>query len=134
MPGSISMAAGGNITPSSFLVLVSGSDRVVNVAGAGNKCVGISREWHRLPPWEGLDDGYIAILNDSVPHYDYGLDQEALLQLGGTVAVGDYLKSDASGHGVTASSDGDEYGAIAIEAGNVGDIVKVQMTRGMRGA
>jgi hypothetical protein len=134
MPGSFSLIAGGNVTPSSFVKLQSGTDRSAILCGAGDRCFGISKEWHRFPAWEGLDDGNIAISGESLAVYALPEDSEGYLQLGGTVAVGDYLKSDASGHGVTAGSDGDEYGAQAMEAGNSGDVVKVALVRGLRGA
>lgn len=133
MAGTTSLLAGGNITPSSFVKVLT-TDRTVVLCGAGDRCFGISKEWTRFPSWEGLQDGNIAISGESCPIYALPEDAEAFLEVNGTVAVGDYLKSDASGFGITAGSDGDEYGAQAIEAGVAGQVIKVKLVRGMRGA
>ena len=53
----------------------------------------------------------------------------ALLELGGTVAVGDYIKSDANGKGVKATlTTGiltEDVNAIALDAGDSGDVIEV---------
>ena len=133
MAGTVSLVAGGSITPSSFIKVLT-NDRQAVLCGAGDRCFGISKEWTRLVPWEGLNDGFIAVAGESLALYAMPADSEAYLRLGGTVAVGDYIKSDASGFGVTAGTDGDEYGAQALEAGVSGTIVKVALVRGQRGA
>jgi hypothetical protein len=50
------------------------------------------------------------------------------LTLGGTVTRGAKLKSDASGYGVTSSTDTEEYGAVALQSGVSGDIIEVLVT------
>lgn len=54
------------------------------------------------------------------------------LKLGGTVARGDYLKSDANGFGVVASADKDKYGAKAMASGVSGDVIPVEVIHGER--
>jgi len=50
---------------------------------------------------------------------------------GTAIAVGDYLKSDASGVGVKADTDKDLYGAMALEASAAaGDYILVILTHG----
>lgn len=49
--------------------------------------------------------------------------------LGGTVAYGDKVTSDANGAGVAATT-GQRYGGIALEAGDAGDTVTVEMEFG----
>ncbi len=51
------------------------------------------------------------------------------LKLGGTVTANAFLKSDASGQGVVAST-GDKYGAQAISAGVSGDLIAVRVISG----
>lgn len=54
----------------------------------------------------------------------------AKLLLAGTVAAGNFIKSNAAGAGVVASTDKDEYGARAEEAGVSGDIIAVEVMQG----
>lgn len=51
--------------------------------------------------------------------------------LGGTVAAGDKLTSDANGKAITTVTNKDNYGAIALHAGVAGDIVEVWVEQGM---
>lgn len=51
------------------------------------------------------------------------------LVLGGTVTYGQKLTSDANGAGVAATA-GQRYGAIALEGGDAGDTVTVEMEFG----
>lgn len=131
---SVSVIAGGNITPSRFVKMLTTADRQVVQATAGDRIFGVSKEWTRLPPWENLNDGFIAVLNESCPCYVLGVDSEAYVQAGGAITVGDYLKSDGSGKAVTASADGDEIGGLALEAATTDQIIKITLLRGMRGA
>jgi len=129
-----SFVAGGNIAPSRFVSLSTSSDRTVVQSGSGDTTViGISQIGTHLTPLLSLDDGFAAVAGENVKVYEPE-DHEGWLELGGTVASGDFLKPDANGKGVTASSDGDFYGAKAIQAGTVGQIVKVKPLLGFRGA
>ena len=56
----------------------------------------------------------------------------AKLLLSAAVARGAQLKSSNSGRGVPTTDDGDNVGAVALEAGNVGDVVQVLVTPGRR--
>lgn len=47
-----------------------------------------------------------------------------------TITSGELLKSDASGHGVHADTNNDNYGAIALEAGTTGQTITVLMEFG----
>lgn len=86
-------------------------------AVAGNKTVGILQD----APNTG-EHGAVAVQGGG-----------AKLKLGGTVAAGDYLKSDANGAGVVATVDKDEYGAKADVAGVSGDIIGVEVVQGQMG-
>lgn len=46
---------------------------------------------------------------------------------GGTIAVGDRVTSDGSGHAVATTTAGDEVVGIALEAGVDNDVVEVMM-------
>src|SRR5262249_39352494 len=114
-----------NIAPSRFVKRSTTADAQFLQAGAGDRIAGISQVGTRQTPYGGLDDGFCAIANENFHVFLPGVDKEAFLELGGTVSPGDYLKSDANGAGVTASS-GDEIGARAMVAGVAGQVVPVE--------
>ncbi len=124
---SFTKVASGNITPSSFVKLTTTAVGKVTLAGAGEKIFGISQEGSRRTPYGGLDDGYAAIAGENVRIYGPG-DGLCMLQLGGTVTIGDRLKSDASGFGVVTTTNLDEWGAIAHASGVSGELIPVQVT------
>mgnify|MGYP001579847087 CR=1 FL=1 len=47
------------------------------------------------------------------------------LKLGGTVAMGEYLKSDAAGKGIAVTADNDEIMAMALTSGDNNDLIAV---------
>ena len=53
------------------------------------------------------------------------------VKLGGTVASGDKLTSNASGVWIATTTDTDHYGAVAAEVGASGDLIEVFVERGM---
>ena len=118
----------GNISPSRF-VAISG-DSTAAQAGAGVRTIGISQEGQKKPPLPGETNVYCAEAGD--PFEVFGIGQECLLELGGTVTAGDPLKSDANGKGVTASGT-DLYGAIAKTGGASGEKVVCIVERGIFG-
>lgn len=126
MFGSFSKIANGNIAPCRFVRLDTTNEGRVVQSGAGEEVWGISQPYERRHTL--LSDGYAAIAGENVNVIGPG-DDEALLDLGGTVAVGDRLKSDANGKGVTASVDKDKAGAIALTAGVSGERIKVKPIR-----
>lgn len=119
--------AGGNISPSRFVRLSTAADNTYLQAGAGEKIVGVSQKGTRRAPYGSLDDGYAAIAGENILVFAQGM--TCGLELGGTVAAGDRLKADADGKGVAAGT-GEEYGAIAPQAGTSGDVIEVQVDLG----
>lgn len=86
------------------------------ITGAGDKMVGILQD----TPASGVagEVGYAGISRLVV-------DGNAA-----AIACGDYLKSDASGQGVKTTTNGDEVGAIALQASTAaGDIIAVEIVR-----
>jgi hypothetical protein len=123
--------ANGNITPARFVKVDTTTDNHVLQCGANEKCVGISQKGQRSAPYPGLQDGYAAIAGESLQVWS--LDETAPLEYGGTVAAGDYLESDASGRGVACTVDGHYYGAIAGQAGVIGQVCEVLVVLGQKG-
>ena len=124
--------ADGNIKPMRFVKAQTTKDNRVLQAGSGDKPIGISQPQERNPPWSSLQDGYAAAQDETLRVF--GLQEVCWLVCGGTVTAGDYLKPDTDGKGVTSSSDGDLYGAQALESGTTGQQIRVQVLLGMRGA
>ena len=129
MFGSYSGRAGGNIYPSRFVVrsAVAG-ESVITQAGSNVAVWGISPSSTRRMALAGWDDGYAAISGDDVNVFGDG-DDQCYLELAGTVSSGGTIKSDADGKGVAASSDKDHVGAIALESGVAGDLIRVKPKR-----
>lgn len=109
-----SYLANGNIYPSRFVKLDSSGEGYVLQAGAGDTPVGVSQAGTRLPPIEGYDDGYAAVQNvEAVLVYE--ATDECWLEVGAAVSNGDLLKPSTDGVAITASSDGNIYGAQALQ-------------------
>lgn len=119
-----SKVATADIYPSRFVKLAS-SDGKVTQAGAGEKVFAVSGPGTNSFPFQGLDTGLHASAGQNCRTYEMG--EKCLLELGGTVTAGDYLKADADGKGVTASSDQDDVGAIAQWGGTSGKLIEVKV-------
>jgi hypothetical protein len=121
---SYTRVAGGNVEPMHFVTI--GTDGRVTQAGAGVQIFGVSGQGTRFPPYGSLDDGYAAIAGESVLVHGPP-EKDVSLVLGGTVTIGAFIKSDANGEGVASSADQEDVGAIALQAGVSGEIIKVQL-------
>lgn len=119
--------ANGSIAPSRAVKYdtTAGAEGKVIQCGAGERAIGISQPGVRRVPGF-TDDGYAAIAGETLRVYRPG-EINVPAELGGTVAVGDYLKSDTDGKLVTAGSDQDDYIAIAEQDGVSGEIIPVEV-------
>lgn len=125
-------AAGGVIQPSVF-VTISGDNQVsqstngdmpFGISGPGQKFAPIDYGSSYTPPTEGADSG------DPLLVFTEGEQCQIILGAGGCTA-GNALKPDGAGQGIVAgNTQNDAYGAIALEGGNAGDIVKVMVHLG----
>jgi len=99
-------------------VKVGANDYGVLVAAAGaDKIIGISTEI------DAASGERIDVVHDGI----------ADLKLGGTVARGDLLTSDATGQGITAApgaGTNNRIGAMALISGVIGDIIPVKVIQG----
>lgn len=120
------MVAGGNISVCRF-VEISAAHTVTQCNATTDKPWGISQEYAREAPLPDVTL-YAAKANDPVKIYTVG-DDDVLLELGGTVAAGDYLSSHTDGTGLNAGADL-TYGARAKEAGVAGDRIRVTVLHG----
>ena len=132
---SISLLANGSITPARFVKL--DTTQVGGFAlqcGANDKIFGVAQQGTRQAPLSGLDDGFagIAGVNEITV---YTVNDVCWVEVGGAVTAGDYLEADTNGRAVTSSTDGHNYGAIAMESATaLGQYVKARVLIGMRGA
>lgn len=126
--------ANGNISPAVFVKIdtTSGADDKVIQATAGSgshgdPTQGISGvETDRAPLSDLIATQYHAQAGE--PCHVYTVGDQCLLTIGAAVTQGQRLKSDANGNGIPVTSDGDFYGAIALEAGTAsGQMVRVQV-------
>jgi len=87
-------------------------------AGAGGKVFGVSYE------------------TTAAANRNIGVNMQGVcfLQVDGNVGAitpGAYLKADASGQGVATTTDGDEYGAVALDSSvAAGDIILAEIRKG----
>jgi len=127
MTGSSSFIATGNIQPMRFVKLSTTLDGKVTICGAGEKCFGISQRGTRRSEYVDTN-GYAASAGEPLEVFTEG--EECLLEAGGTIAPGDYLKSGALGVGVATTTNLDFYGAVALQVGASGDLIKVKVQTG----
>ena len=101
---------------SKYLFVIQTADEIVEQCdGAGEKMIGIS-----MSETSEADQAIeVAIQGGG-----------AKITLGGTVARGDLIKTDANGKGVVSSTNLDVYGARAMASGVVGDIIPVEVIYG----
>lgn len=117
--------ASGNVPPMRFVKQDTSADGKALVCGAGDRITGVSQKGVRRLDLQGttLNDGYCAIAGSQ---FEVAMQDERVpLELGGTVSAGDRLKSGALGVGVATTTNLDEWGAIADQAGVSGDIIEV---------
>lgn len=122
----IPFVAGGNIAPCRIVVQSDDFTVIQSTASPGKPPTGISSEATRRPPNSAYDDGYAAIANGMIRVYQLG--EHALCDVGSPISAGDWIKPDANGRGVPAST-GNYYVGQAVEAGSASNkrvLVKVQ--------
>jgi hypothetical protein len=118
--------ANGNITPSSFVKLDTTAVGKLLICGSDDPVYGVSQEGTRNPPYTGLDDGYAAIAGENCRVYLEP--EECWLRIGsGGCTAGDMLNSDASGYGVTTTTETHNAGALALETGLEGQLIRVRV-------
>lgn len=127
--GSYSLLPGGNISPSRFVKTGTTQGTAVQCSAVTDHIYGISQPGTRNYPLTGLDDGYAGISGDGAINIFGPGDDACPLAIGGTVAYGDYLTTDSNGRGVTSTTNKDNVGAVAMQAGVSGDIIKVKPIR-----
>jgi hypothetical protein len=125
------LRAGGNITPSTFVMLdTTPNDNQGLQCTANTLPVGISDVWTQDPPGVSGSGTYIATLGYQIGMFGLG-DVCNLMAGSGGFNAGQLLKSDASGNGIPIATSGglQAYGAVALETtpANQLGLVRVQV-------
>ena len=128
--GSPHLLANGDIRPARFVKLTYGDGGVAKAfeADANESPIGISQEGTNTAPIPGVTSDKAAEQGQGLQLHVEG--EECLLELGGTVAVGNFVKSDADGKGVAAATTGTDVqyvGATALESGVAGNKIRVKV-------
>lgn len=119
------LEASGDINPSRFVV-VSGPFLVAQSTATGLP-IGVSQQGSAEAPIPGAS-GLAASAGQLVQVYGEG--EMCLLSIGGTVAAGQFLRSNANGQGIAVVGQ-ERYAAQALEPGVVGDRIRVFIHDGM---
>lgn len=128
----ISGVAGGDIRPCRFVKQSAVDDFTWLEADANEPVQGISQAGTNLPPIPDVTSDKAAVAGQSLRIHTPP--EPCLLELGGTVAAGDRLKSDADGKGVAIATSGttpQRYGAVAQQAGSSGEKIQVNVLIGV---
>lgn len=127
MFGSFSKIAGGNVSPCRFVKLQT-DNTVVHATASTDNIWGITQPAVHRFPLSGWDDGFAAIATEMVNIFGPG-DDMCDIELVGTVTIGAYLTASTSGKAIATTTDKDQVGAIAQQAGVSGDIIKCKPVR-----
>lgn len=122
----LNFIASGDIGRSRFVTLDSSNDFQVNESNANEMPIGVSQEWQNDSPSTG-ESTEAAQANDPIAVYSTG--QICRLSCATTISNGDLLRPDAEGEALVASA-GQKYGAVALEAGVDGDLIRVLVQPG----
>ena len=122
----LSLFATGTIEPSRFVTLSAASDFYCKQSGSGDKPLGISQEFSKLTPLPSAAT-YAATTGQEIGVYTVG--QVCYLTCGTAITHGDFLIPDASGQAINGAST-EKYGAVALESGASGDLIRVQVREG----
>ena len=121
--------ANGDIRPARFVELQNDSGVAKAIeANANEKVIGISQDGTNTAPIPGITSTNAAESGQTLRVHVEG--EETLLELGGTVAAAAFVKSDGDGKGVAALTTGtvtQEIGAVALESGVSGDLIRVKV-------
>ncbi len=126
-----SFVAGESIIPSRFVKLstVSGASGKVLMAGAGSDVYGVSGQWTRNAPFEGLDSSYIAIAGENVRVYTAAdPEDEPYIEVDGAYVQGQLMKPSTNGIATATTTNLDIVGAILLEQSTAsGQLVKCRV-------
>jgi hypothetical protein len=101
-------------------------------AGDNTDIIGVAQAGTTLPEIKGLVSAQYAAQEGQQVQVA-GLGSICLVEAGGTITAGQYLKSDSQGRAVPIATSGttiQNYGAIALQGGAQGEKIRVQVLIG----
>lgn len=122
--------AGGTINPSTFVVFDTTNNKSVNQASAATALIiGVAQEYAKYGPTPGATTYAADALADPVKVYQIG---DTCLLSASTAGwtAGDKLTSNASGQGITTTSSGNYFGAVALTTMSGAGLGQVQVIIG----
>lgn len=127
------LQAGGTIRPARFISLSTAANNEALESNSGDATIiGISHDGGPDAPIPSVTSNQWTD-GDQLRFYTMG--DICRLELGtGGCTAGDFLKPDNDGKGVTSSTDGNIYGARALETASASEFAQVQIIIGFRGA
>lgn len=128
----LTLVARGNIVPSRFVRLDGSGECGCVQAGDNTDLIGVAQAGTNRPQVTGLVEAqYAAQAGQQVQVA--GLGSICLVEAGAAITPGQYLKSDAQGRAVPIATSGttiQNYGAIALQGGSAGEMIRVQVLIG----
>ncbi len=128
----LQLVARGNIAPFRFVRVDTTTENGCVQAGDNTDVIGVAQGGTNKPEVSGMITSQYAAENGQ-PVRVAGVGSITLLEVGGTVTPGQYLKSDSQGRGVPVATTGtviQNYGAIALQGGSTGSIIRVMVLIG----
>lgn len=128
----LQLVARGAIAPFRFVKLDTSTENGCLQATDNSDIIGVAQGGTNKPEVSGLVSAQYAA-EAGQPLRVSGVGSIAMLEVGGTVTPGQYLKSDSQGRGVPVATTGttiQNYGAIALQGGSSGSIIRVQVIIG----
>ncbi|MGB9690034.1 hypothetical protein [Thermogutta sp.] len=128
----LQLTARSNIAPFRFVRVDSATENGCVQAGDNTDIIGVGQGGTNKPEVQGLISASYAA-EAGQPVRVAGVGSVTMLEVGATVTPGQYLKSDANGRGVPIATTGtviQNYGAIALQGGTTGSIIRVMVLIG----
>ncbi len=128
----LQLTARGNILPFRLVRIDAASENGCLQAGDNTDVIGVAQSGTNNPEISGMVTAQYAAQTGQ-PVRVQGPGSIAMLELGGTVTAGQYLKSDSQGRGVAVASTGtviQNYGAVALQGGTSGSIIRAMVVVG----
>lgn len=121
--------SGGSINVCRFVTPDTSNPKAVNqAADATHKIVGVAQEYPKAAPIPNASTVAADTAGDPVRVYQIG--EVCLLDSASGWTAGDFLTSDANGKGITTTTAGDFYGAIALTTLSGAGLGQVQVMFG----
>ncbi len=128
----LQLTARGNILPFRFVRVDASSENGCLQAADNTDIIGVAQSGANKPEISGMVSAQYAA-ESGQPVRVQGIGSIAMVECGGNVTPGQYLKSDSQGRAVGVATTGttiQNYGAVALQGGTAGSIVRAMVIIG----